>query len=113
MVEIKDGELPLQKQLQGFFTAMQDNLEQKQKDQLQGMILRVETLAQEIGSAVTKKDIEPFQKQLTEIAAQATQIMNDAKGNQEVIDKFVSEYNSKQSRINADGKEPFEDSWKK
>jgi hypothetical protein len=109
MAEINGGELPLQKQLQGFFTAMQDNLEQKQKDQLQGMILRVETLAQEIGSAVTKKDLEPIQKELSEVATKATQMMNDMKGNQEVIDKFVSDYNKRESK--GDDK-PFEDAWK-
>lgn len=112
MAEIKDDGLPLQKQLQGFFTAMQDNLEQKQKDQLQHMILRVETLAQEIGSAVSKKDLEPLQKDLTEIAGQATKMMADMKENQVVIDKFVAEYNSKQ-RKNYDDKEPFDDAWHK
>lgn len=113
MAEINGGgELPLQKQLQGFFTAMQDNLEQKQKDQLQTMILRVETLAQEIGSAVSKKDLEPLQKQLSEIAGQATNMMADMKENQVVIDKFVHEYNAKQ-RKGLEDKEPFEDAWHK
>jgi hypothetical protein len=112
MAEVNGDGLPLQKQLQGFFTAMQDNLEQKQKDQLQGMILRVETLAQEIGSAVSKKDLEPLQRDLTEIAGQATKMMADMKENQVVIDKFVTEYNSKQKN-NADNKEPFEDAWRK
>lgn len=111
MAEIKDGELPLQKQLQGFFTAMQDNLEQKQKDQLQGMILRVETLAQEIGSAVSKKDLEPIQAELTKIAGQATEMMANQTKNQEVIDKFVAEHNAK-IRNNQEEKQPFEEAWK-
>lgn len=97
MAEPKEGELSLQKQLQGFFTAMQDNLEQKQKDQLQGMILQVETLGQQVGAAAGKADLEPLQKELTRIAAQATEMMNNMTKNQDVIDKFVADYNKRQS----------------
>jgi hypothetical protein len=110
MADINGGELPLQKQLQGFFNAMQDNLEQKQKDQLQGMILRVETLAQEIGSAVNKKDLEPLQTEIASITKQANELINNQKANQEVIDKFVSEYNKRESK---NEKPAFEDAWGK
>lgn len=112
MAEIKDDELSLSKQLKGYFTAMQDNLESKQKEQLQGLILEVETLGQKVGSAATKADLEPFQKRLTEIAAQATEMMANQKANQDVIDKFVADYNSK-ARNNNGEKEPFQDAWQK
>jgi hypothetical protein len=109
MADNNTGDLSLQKQLQGFFTAMQDNLEQKQKDQLQGMILEVETLGQKVGSAASKADLEPLQKRLTEIANQATELMNNQTKNQEVIDKFVSEYNKRESK-GGDVK-TFENEW--
>jgi hypothetical protein len=105
----EDGEdLGLQKQLKSFFTAMQDNLEQKQKDQLQGMILSVETLEQKVGSAASKADLEPLQKELTKIAAQATEMMNSMKANQDVIDKFVAEHNKRESKGET---KTFESEW--
>jgi hypothetical protein len=107
MADEKD-ELSLQKQLKSFFSAMQDNLEQKQKDQIQGMILEVETLGQKVGAAASKSDLEPLQKRLTEIANQATELMNNQTKNQDVIDKFVSEYNKRESNVEV---KSFEGQW--
>ena len=101
-------EISLQKQLKGFFEAMQDNLEQKQKDQIQGMILEVETLGQKVGAAASKADLEPLQKQLTTVAAQATEMMNNMTKNQDVIDKFVTEYNKRESKGEV---KSFESEW--
>jgi hypothetical protein len=109
----KQDELALGKQLKGYMEALRENLSQEQKENVQSLILEVETLGQKVGSAASKADLEPLSKRLTDIAAQATEMMNNQKENQVVIDKFVAEYNSKQSRANADGKEPFDEAWHK
>ena len=54
MAQAESGASGLQAQLQGFFTAMQDNLEQKQQDALQNLILETETLGQKVESAASK-----------------------------------------------------------
>ena len=109
----KQDELALGKQLKGYMEALRENLSQEQKENVQSLILEVETLGQKVGAAASKSDLEPLAKRLTDIAAQATEMMNNQKENQVVIDKFVAEYNSKQSRANADGKEPFDEAWHK
>lgn len=95
MAEVQSGAQGLQAQLQGFFTAMQDNLEQKQQDALQNLILETETLGQKVESAASKKDLEPIQKRLNEIANQATEMMGNMSKNQEVIDNFVADHNKR------------------
>lgn len=104
-------ELALGKQLKGYMEALRENLSQEQKENVQSLILEVETLGQKVGSAASKADLDPISKRLTEMANQATEMMNNQKENQVVIDKFVAEYNAKE-RKNQDEKAPFDEAWK-
>lgn len=109
MAEDTKMDVHLGKQMQAYVEALKDALKQDQKDTFNSLILEVETLKQQGNIAASKKDLEPITKRLTEIAEQATQMMNDQKANQEVIDRFVSDYNKRESK--GDDK-PFEDAWK-
>lgn len=82
-------------QMKAYFSAVQDNLEQKQKDSIQSMMLELETLNQKAASAVSKADIEPVVKRMNEISTQMTQMATDAKANQTVIDNWIIEQKNK------------------
>lgn len=103
-----DG-IQLNKQIQAYVSALKDSLTQDQKDMFNSLTLEVETLKQQGNIAASKKDLEPISKRLNEIAEQATQMMADNKANQEVIDRFVADYNKRQSDSNE--KKGFKDAW--
>lgn len=96
-------------QMKAYFSAVQDNLETKQKESIQSMMLELETLNQKAANAVSKTDVEPIAKRMNEISAQMTQMAKDAKANQEVIDNWIADEHKRKSGFAEKGN--FDSTW--
>lgn len=96
-------------QMKAYFSAVQDNLEQKQKDSIQSMMLELETLNQKAQNTPSKTDLEKIAGQMNDISQKMTQISNDASKNQTVIDNWIAS-ESKRSALKAE-KESFKSTW--
>lgn len=81
----------LQQQIQGLMKATQESLENKTKDQLNSIVLSVETINQQIANMAAKKDVEPIGQLKKDIEA----LNENLKKNQEVIDNFVASQDKK------------------
>ena len=96
-------------QMKAYFNAVQDNLETKQKESIQSMMLELETLNQKAANAVSKTDVEPLAKRMNEISTQMTQISADAKANQTVIDNWIIE--QQKAKSGSTDKKSFSSVW--
>src|SRR6185369_2225261 len=96
-------------QMKAYFSAVQDNLETKQKESIQSMMLELETLNQKAANAVSKTDIEPIAKRMNDISTQMTQIAADAKANQTVIDNWIIE--QQKAKSGATDRKSFSSVW--
>jgi len=107
-VQISGNEILLT-QMKAYFSAVQDNLETKQKESIQSMMLELETLNQKAQNAVSKTDIEPIAKRMNDISTQMTQIAADAKANQTVIDNWIIE--QQKAKSGSTDKKSFSSVW--
>src|SRR5689334_9365321 len=96
-------------QMKAYFGAVQDNLETKQRESIQSMMLELETLNQKAQSAVSKSDIEPIAKRMNEISNQMTQMAADAQKNQTVIDNWIADEAKRRNNFSEKGN--FSSAW--
>lgn len=97
-------------QMKTYYAAVQDTLRQEVKETVQSMTLEMETLVQQVKLAATKPDLENAVKRMNEISTQMTQMANDQKANQTVIDNFVIEQQKKSKEYAANRKD-FQSAW--
>src|SRR6187402_1957548 len=93
----------LQQQIQGLIKATADGLELKTKEQLNSIVLSVETINQTISQMASKKDFEVVGQMRKDLE----EINKNLKANQEVIDNFVADQ-GKRSKIE---KKNFDEGW--
>lgn len=93
----------LQQQIQGLIKATADGLELKTKEQLNSIVLSVETINQCISQMASKKDIEI----VGQMKADIDELNKNLKANQVVIDNFITEQ-GKRKIENVD----FKSGWK-
>lgn len=93
----------LQQQIQGLIKATADGLELKTKEQLNSIVLSVETINQTISQMASKKDFEVVNTMKKDLE----EINKNLKANQEVIDNFVADQ-GKRSKIE---KKSFDEGW--
>lgn len=96
-------ELTLQQQLQGLIKATADGLELKTKEQLNSIVLAVETINQRMDQMAGKKDVEP----VGQLKKDLETLNENLKKNQEVIDNFLAEKDKRKVE-----KKSFGDEWK-
>jgi hypothetical protein len=97
-----EEQMTLQQQIQGLIKATADGLELKTKDQLESIVLSIETVNQKIGTMASKKDFEVVSHLKKDIET----INENLIKNQGVIDNFVAE----QSKRKVERKD-FETTW--
>lgn len=93
----------LQQQIQGLIKATADGLELKTKEQLNSIVLSVETVNQVISQMASKKDIEI----VGEMKRDLEELNKNLKANQEVIDNFVAEQGKRKVEVT-----DFKTGWK-
>lgn len=82
-----DDNKTLQQQIQALMKATQESLELKTTEQLNSIVLEVETINQTLKTAATKEDF----KLVDELKKQIVEINDNLKKNQTVIDNFLAE----------------------
>lgn len=82
-----DNAPTLQQQLQGLIKATADGLELKTKEQLNSIVLAVETINQKLATVVPAKDFEI----VNQIKKDVAELNENLRKNQEFIDNFVAE----------------------
>ena len=96
-------------QMKAYFSAVQDNLETKQKESIQSMMLELETLNQKAQNTASKTDLEKIATQMNGISQKMTQIAEDAQKNQTVIDNWIAD--EAKRRSNTSEKGAFNSAW--
>lgn len=81
-------------QIQALVKATEDNLSGKSKEQIDAIMLQVETMNQKIESSASKNDL----KEIAELRKQLAEVNANMKKNQEVIDNFVAEGGNRKSK---------------
>lgn len=93
-----DEKAPLQEQIQALIKATADRMEMKTAEQLQSIVLSVETINNRIETMAGKKDVElvgSLKKDVDELNA-------NLKKNQEFIDNFIAEQGKRTSKEKKD-----------
>lgn len=83
----EQNEMTLQQQIQGLIRATADGMELKTKEQLQSIVLSVETINQQMSNMASKKDVEV----VGQLKKDLEELNKNLKANQEVIDNFVAD----------------------
>lgn len=97
-----------QRQLQGLFSAMKDSLSQEHKEEFRSLVLETETLGHKVALCASKKDFEPLEKRMNEIAESVAKIMSTQSANQTVIDNYIKE---QKGRIITPERKTFSSQW--
>jgi len=95
--------MTLQQQLQGLIKATADGLEMKNKEQLQSIVLAVETINQRLEQSLPKKDFEI----VGQLKKDLEEVNSNLQKNQIVIDNFIAEQGKRKTESKS-----FGDSWK-
>ncbi len=95
--------LSLQQQIQSMLKATKESLELATKEQLQGIVLSVETINQQIAALAPKKDIEL----IGQLKKDVDTLNENLQKNQTFIDNFITEQGKKKTE-----KPTFEIGWK-
>jgi len=95
--------LSLQQQIQSMLKATKESLELATKEQLQGIVLSVETINQQIAALAPKKDIEL----IGQLKKDVDQLNENLQKNQTFIDNFIADQDKKKTE-----RPTFQDGWK-
>lgn len=96
------GGMTLQQQIQGLIKATADGMELKTKEQLQSIVLSVETINQQLSNMASKKDVEV----VGQLKKDLEELNKNLKDNQVVIDNFVADQGKRKIE-----KKSFDDGW--
>ena len=95
--------LSLQQQIQSMLKATKESLELATKEQLQGIVLSVETINQQIAALAPKKDIEL----IGQLKKDVDTLNENLQKNQTFIDNFIADQDKKKTE-----RPTFKDGWK-
>lgn len=98
-----EKELSLQQQIQGLIKATADRMELKTAEQLQSIILSVETINARIDTMAGKKDVEL----VGQLKKDVDQLNENLRKNQEFFDNFIAD----QGKRKVDDKKDFTSAW--
>lgn len=89
MAEVQEVKITAQ-QLESYFKAVKDSLSQETKDTMGALLIEMDTLKRQNTVVATKEDVEANTKKINEIGSNVTQMLNDARKNQEAIDRIIA-----------------------
>jgi chaperonin cofactor prefoldin len=100
-------------QLQKMFDAMKDNLESSLSEKIGGVVIDVQTLTHQQANGAPKKALDEMEgkinAKITELGANFTQFVEDAKKNQVLIDELAIDRQKRKD--NAANKPDFKTAW--